>query len=344
MSNRFLKACRLEQTDATPVWLMRQAGRYMAEYRALRSEYTMLERVHTAELAAEITMQPIEAFDLDAAIIFSDILPPLKGMGLPLEFVGGVGPQLDNPVRTRADIDRLATPPMAEVMAGTLEAIRLVKKELEPRGLPLIGFSGAPFTLASYAIEGGGSKSYVHAKGLMYSDAEAWDALMSKLCDVVIDYLTEQAKAGADALQVFDSWAGAVGRLDYERFIRPYTKRVLDAAAATGVPLINFSTGTAGHLGSVAEAGGQVIGVDFRLPIDEAWEQIGYDRAIQGNLDPVTLHAPWSTLKTHVDDVLARAGGRAGHIFNVGHGILPETPVDNVRRLVDYVHEKTTRT
>jgi len=343
MSDRFLKACRRESTDATPIWLMRQAGRYMAEYRALRSTSTMLERVHTPELAAEITMQPIHAFDFDAAIIFSDILPPLKGMGLPLEFVGGVGPRLDTPVRSRADIDRLATPPMAEIMAGTLEAIRLVKRELEPKKLPLIGFSGAPFTLASYAIEGGGSKSYPHVKGLMYSDPQAWDALMSKLCDVVIDYLTEQAHAGADALQLFDSWAGAVGSLDYERFILPYTKRVLDAVAATGVPLINFSTATAGHLDVVASAGGDVIGIDFRLPLDEAWEQIGSDKAIQGNLDPVTLLAPWTELKKYVDDVLSRANGRPGHIFNVGHGIIPETPVDNVRRLVDYVHEQTAR-
>ncbi|MFT4605843.1 MAG: uroporphyrinogen decarboxylase [Rhodothermales bacterium] len=342
-NNRFLNACRLEQTDATPIWLMRQAGRYMPEYRAIRAEQSMLDAINTPELAAEITLQPMKAFDLDAAIIFSDILPPLKGMGLSLDFVKGVGPRLDNPVRSRADIDRLSQPPMAEVMAGTLEAIRLVKRELASSGRPLIGFSGAPFTLASYAVEGGGSKSYVHAKGLMYTDPVGWHSLMEKLTGVVADYLTEQAKAGADALQIFDSWAGAVGQLDYEEFVLPYTRRVVEAAQKTGLPVVNFSTGTAGYLPSVASAGGDVIGVDFRVPIDTAWEQIGHDVAIQGNLDPVVLQAPWPTLKAAAEDVLTRANGRPGHIFNVGHGILPGTPVDNVRRLVDFVHESSAR-
>jgi len=337
MPSRFLDACYGRPVDATPIWLMRQAGRYMPEYRALREKHDFLEAVHTPELAAEITLQPLEAFDLDAGIIFSDILPPLAGMGLPLEYVKGVGPRLDEPIRSRADIDALDTPPMEEVMAGTLEAIRLVKREIGD--LPLIGFSGAPFTLASYAIEGGGSKSYLNAKRLMMSDPDAWNVLMSKLCSVVEDYLTEQAAAGADALQVFDSWAGAVGRQDYERFIQPYTKRVLAAAAATGVPVINFSTGTAGHLDAVATAGGTVTAVDFMLPLDEAWRRIGTDRPIMGNLDPVALHAPWEELRARAADVLDRAGGRPGHIFNVGHGILPGTPVDNVRRLVDFVHE-----
>lgn len=333
--SRFLEACAGRRADCTPIWLMRQAGRYMPEYRALRARHSMLDCIHTPELAAEITLQPIQAFDLDAAIIFSDILPPLQGMGLDVDFIKGVGPRLGNPVRSRADIDRLATPPMAETMASTLQAIRLVRQELK---VPLIGFSGAPFTLASYAIEGGGSKSYVNAKGLMYSDPEGWDLLMSKLVDVVSDYLTVQAEAGADALQVFDSWAGAVGQLDYGRFIQPYTRRVIEAASKTGLPVINFSTGTAGHLGSVAAAGGDVVGVDFRLPLDTAWQQVGLDRNVMGNLDPVLLHAPWEALRDGAADVLDRAAERPGHIFNVGHGILPETPVDNVRRLVDFVH------
>ncbi|MBO6574474.1 MAG: uroporphyrinogen decarboxylase [Rhodothermales bacterium] len=337
-TSRFLEACHGRRADCTPIWLMRQAGRYMPEYRALRERFSMLDCINTPHLAAEITLQPIEAFDLDAAIIFSDILPPLQGMGLPLEFVKGVGPRLDNPVRNRGDIERLATPPMADVMSGTLEAIRLVRQELR---VPLIGFSGAPFTLASYAIEGGGSKSYAHAKGLMYSDPEAWHELMGKLSDVVADYLTAQAEAGVDALQVFDSWAGAVGRLDYERFVQPYTRRVIEAAQETGLPVINFSTGTSGHLDAVAAAGGDVVGVDFRLPLDSAWEQVGLDRNVMGNLDPVLLHAPWETLRGGAEDVLRRAAARPGHVFNVGHGILPHTPVDNVRRLVDYVHESS---
>ncbi|MEM1094613.1 MAG: uroporphyrinogen decarboxylase [Bacteroidota bacterium] len=340
---RLLNACRGAHSDATPIWLMRQAGRYMANYRALRAKHTMLEAIHSPELAAEITMQPIEAFDLDAAIIFSDILPPLQGMGLDLDFIKGVGPRLSNPVRTVADIERLATPTMAEIMAGTLGAIRLVKQELTPRGIPLIGFSGAPFTLASYAIEGGGSKSYAKTKALMYGEPEAWDTLMRKLVTVVSEYLTLQVKAGADVLQVFDSWAGAVGKLDYERYLRPYTAMVVEHAQATGVPVINFTTGTSGHLESVAEVPSDVVGVDFRLPLDAAWEKIGTDRPIMGNLDPVSLHAPWAVLRERADDVLRRAAGRPGHIFNVGHGILPETPVDNVRRLVDYVHEQTQR-
>ncbi|MFT5517293.1 MAG: uroporphyrinogen decarboxylase [Rhodothermales bacterium] len=313
----------------------------MPEYRALRAKNSMLDAINTPDLAAEITLQPMKAFGFDAAIIFSDILPPLKGMGLNLDFVKGVGPRLDNPVRSRTDIDRLSTPSMAQVMSGTLEAIRIVKRELGSR--PLIGFSGAPFTLASYAIEGGGSKSYTHAKGLMYSDPEGWHSLMDKLSAVVEDYLTQQALAGADVLQIFDSWAGAVGQLDYEKFVAPYTRRVVAAATKTGKPVINFSTGTSGHLPSVASTGGDVIGVDFRTPIDRAWSEIGNGFGIQGNLDPVLLQAPWPTLKAGAQDVLRRAAGQAGHIFNVGHGILPETPVDNVRRLVDFVHEQSAR-
>ena len=303
----------------------------------------MLEAIHTPELAAEITLQPIKAFDLDAAIIFSDILPPLAGMGLDLDFVEGVGPRLGSPVRTLADIERLETPSMQEVMTGTLEAIKLVKAELAPRRLPLIGFSGAPFTLASYAVEGGGSKTYVQTKRLMYGHPDAWHRLMTKLTSVVSDYLIRQAEAGADALQVFDSWAGALGRLDYERFVKPYSTRVLRAAAQTGVPVINFSTGTAGYLDTVADAGGDVVGVDFHRPLDDAWAAAGLDRAVMGNLDPVLLCSPWEALRAGAEDVLRRAGGRRGHVFNLGHGILPQTPVENVRGLVDFVHEYTSR-
>lgn len=320
---------------------MRQAGRYMAEYRALREKHSMLEAIRTPELAAEITLQPINAFDLDAAIIFSDILPPLIGMGLDLEFVKGVGPRLNNPIRSTYQIDVLATPSAAETMAGTLGAIRLVKPELEVQGVPLIGFAGAPFTLASYAIEGGGSKNYAKTKTMMYAEPAAWKRLMTKLVTVVAEYLAEQARAGADALQVFDSWAGAVGRLDYIRYVQPYNRLLFQRLEKTGLPTINFSTGSSAYLDAVADAGGDVVGVDWRLPLDEAWDKVGPERAIMGNLDPVTLFAPWRELRHHVDDVLGRAAGRPGHVFNLGHGILPETPVDTVRRLVDYVHERT---
>lgn len=338
----FLRACRRLPAPHTPIWLMRQAGRYMAEYRAIRAQHTMLEVIQTPELAAAVTLQPIDAFNLDAAIIFADILPPLIGMGLQLEFVKGEGPVIHNPISRPYDIDILATPPAAETMAATLAAIKLVAAELAPRGIPLIGFAGAPFTLASYAIEGGGSKNYTQVKALMLHEPAAWKRLMTKLVTVQGDYLRQQASAGAAALQIFDSWAGlALSQQDYVRYVQPYNTALLEMLHPTGVPIINFSTGTAAYLPQVAACGGDVIGVDWRMPLDWAWAQIGYERAIQGNLDPVALLGPWRELRARVDEVLQQAGGRPGHIFNLGHGIFPNTPVDNVRRLVDYVHEQT---
>ena len=340
----FLRACHKLPTDHTPVWFMRQAGRYMPEYRALRARYSMLETIRTPELAAEITMQPVNAFNFDAAIIFSDILPPLVGMGLDLEFVKGVGPRINKAITATRDVDMLSTPPAEEIMGGTLAAIKLVAVELEPRGIPLIGFAGAPFTLASYAIEGGGSKNYTKAKTFMYSEPAAWKRLMNKLVTVQADYLLKQAQAGASALQLFDSWAGhALGKLDYERYVKPYNTTLFQKLEKAGVPVINFSTGTSSYLDVVASCGGAVIGVDWHMPLDWAWEQIGYDRAIQGNLDPAALLAPWRELKARIDDVLDRVNGRPGHIFNLGHGIFPNVPVDNVRRAVDYVHERSGR-
>lgn len=340
----FLRACRGLPTPYTPVWFMRQAGRYMAEYRALRAKATLLELIRSPELAAEVTLQPINAFALDAAIIFADILPPLIGMGLKLEFVKGEGPQIENAIRRTYDIDMLATPPAQETLASTLEAIRLVVKELAPRDIPLIGFAGAPFTLASYAVEGGSSRTYAKTKALMYSQPAAWRRLMTKLVTVQADYLLAQAKAGATALQVFDSWAGqALGRDDYRRFVQPYNRMLFELVQRAGVPVINFSTGTAAYIDEVAAAGGDVIGVDWRMPLGWYWERIGHDRPIQGNLDPTLLLGPWRELKYQTDALLAAAAGRPGHIFNLGHGILPETPVDQVRQLVDYVHEQTRR-
>jgi uroporphyrinogen decarboxylase len=321
---------------------MRQAGRYMPEYRAIREKYTMLEVMRSPELSAKVTLQPIQMFDLDAAIIFSDILPPLVGMGLKLEFVKGEGPVIENRIERPYDIDILATPPAEETMDATLEAIKLVKTELEPRGIPLIGFAGAPFTLASYAIEGGGSKNYARTKALMFNEPAAWQRLMNKLVTVQADYLIKQARAGASVLQIFDSWAGvALGQYDYVRYVQPYNTTLLQLLARANVPVINFSTGTFPYLEEVAACGGQVIGVDWRMPLAAAWAKAGEDKAIMGNLDPVALLAPWRELKFRVDQVLAEAGGRNGHIFNLGHGILPNTPVDTVQRLVDYVHEQT---
>jgi uroporphyrinogen decarboxylase len=343
-SSRFLRACQRLPVDATPIWLMRQAGRYMVEYRSLRQKYGMLELIQTPELAAEVTLQPLSVFDLDAAIIFADILPPLIGMGLKLEFVSGKGPVIHNPIDSTYDIDLLATPPAEETLSSTIEAIRLVNGELQPKGIPLIGFAGAPFTLASYAIEGGGSKDFAKTKALMYKEPAAWKRLMEKLVTVQVDYLLKQAQAGAAALQVFDSWAGlALGQESYRRYVAPYNASLYQKLAQANVPLINFSTGTFPYLEDVAVSGGDVIGVDFRMPLGAAWDKIGQHYAIQGNLDPMTLLADWRETQFHVDRVLDEAAGRAGHIFNLGHGLHKTTPVDNVKRLVDHVHEKTYR-
>lgn len=343
-TSTFLRACRREPVDHTPIWLMRQAGRYMPEYRAIRAKHSMLEVIRTPELAAEITLQPIDAFGMDAAIIFSDILPPLVGMGLNLEFVKGEGPVIYNPIQSAADIEKLQTPSADENMGFTLEAIRLVAAELTPRGVPLIGFAGAPFTLASYAIEGGGSKNYEKTKALMYQYPDAWDMLMRKLAIVQADYLRKQAQAGASALQLFDSWAGlALGMQDYVRYIQPYNTLLFAELEKANVPTINFSTGTALYLDEVAACGGSVIGVDWRIPLDLAWKKVGTNRAVQGNLDPTVLLTEWETVKTKVNDVLGRVNGRSGHIFNLGHGIFPNVPTDTVKRLVAYVQEQTSR-
>ncbi len=341
--SRFLKAVRREPVDATPVWLMRQAGRYMAEYRALRQRYSILELIKAPELACEVTLQPIEAFDLDAAIIFADILPPLEGMGLDLEFVRGEGPVLHNPVRSAADVARLVVRPAEETLPFTLEAIRLARRELDGRNIPLIGFSGAPFTLASYAVEGGGSRNRIHVKRMMMSAPAEWHALMSKLAEVAGDYLLAQARAGAHVLQLFDSWVGDLSPADYVAHVQPYSRRAIEIASGAGVPIIHFGTNTSGMLPAIRDAGGDVIGVDWRIELPEAWALLGDGVAVQGNLDPVALFAEWPDLARRTEHLLDSVAGRPGHIFNLGHGILPGTPVDNVRRLVDLVHERTAR-
>ena len=341
--DRFMNACRRLPVDATPVWLMRQAGRYMAEYRALRERYTILEMIKTPDLAAEVTMQPLRAFDLDAGIIFADILPVLEPMGLQLEFVQGEGPLIHNPVRSSADVDGLRTEPAEEALAFTLDAIRKVQAELAGC-IPLIGFSGAPFTLVSYAVEGGASRNYTTTKSLMYEQPKVWHRLMEKVSQAVGDYLAAQARAGADAVQLFDSWAGALSPADYREYVLPYSARAIETAKAEGdVPLIHFGTGTSGYLGLLKQAGGDVIGVDWRADLAEAWAGLGDDVAVQGNLDPVVLFGPVEGIRRQAGRILDSVQGKPGHIFNLGHGILQHTPVDHVAALVDFVHEHTGR-
>jgi uroporphyrinogen decarboxylase len=341
--SRFLRACRREATDATPVWFMRQAGRYMPEYRAIREKVSMLDAIRTPAIAQEITLQPIKAFDLDAAILFSDILIPLTPMGIDLDFIKGEGPQINTPIRTLADVQNLHAPPAAETMPFIAEAVRGITAELTPKNIPLIGFCGAPFTLASYAIEGGGSKNYERTKTMLWNAPEVWDAFMEKLVPALIDYLRLQIEAGASVVQIFDSWAGALSPADFERSVAPYTRRLIQTAQAFGVPVIYFSTGTGTFLDQIGGLYSDVVSVDWRIGLDRAWRELGDEKAIQGNLDPVLLFAEWPILKRAVDEILTQANGRPGHIFNLGHGILPGTPVETVRRLADYVHEQTAR-
>lgn len=340
MNDRFLKACRGEATDCTPVWLMRQAGRYMPEYRAVREKYGFLQMVKTPEVATEITMQPIQAFAVDAAIIFADILPPLEGMGLQLTYEQGEGPVIHNPLRSPADIAALKVPDPRETVAYTIEAVRLTKQALGPRA-PLIGFSGAPFTLASYAIEGGGSKDYRKVKQLMLADGTSWRTLMQKLNALIAEYLVAQVEAGADALQIFDSWAGILSPLDYSEFVLPYVQELISRVRerVPDRPIIYFGTDMSGLYGLLRQTGANVLGVDWRINLDDAWAQVGPGIAVQGNLDPTTLFGPWEAIEQRARDIIDRAAGREGHIFNLGHGIMTETPVENVRRLVDFVHE-----
>ncbi len=337
---RFLRACRRLPVDRTPVWFMRQAGRYMAEYRKIRERYSLLEICARPEVATEVVLQPIRAFDLDAAILFADILLPLVPMGIDLEFAAGEGPVIHNPVRRAEDVRALKPVEPRETLRPVLETVRLTRRELDGK-VALIGFAGAPFTLASYLVEGGPSKNYVRTKRLMYDDPATWHALMEKLAQVVADYLCAQVEAGAQAVQLFDSWVGALGPQDYSEYVLPHVRTIFQAVEATGVPSIHFGTGTSSLLALMKAAGGDVIGVDWRTPINWAWQTLGPEVAIQGNLDPVALFASQPALERAIRVVLAQAGGRPGHIFNLGHGILPETPVENVRYVVDRVHELT---
>ncbi len=336
--SRFLRACHRLPVDATPVWFMRQAGRYMPEYRAIRQNLSLLEMVERPEVAAEVTLQPVHALGVDAAILFADILLPIIPMGLNLKFIPGEGPQIDPPVRSDADIKTLRVVDAASDLGHVMETIRILRNKL-PDAVPLIGFAGAPFTVVSYMIEGGPSRDYRHTKGLMYSAPDLWQELMGKVAESLSSYLVAQIQAGAQAVQLFDSWVGALSPADYERFVLPYSRRVLEAAASSGVPVIHFGTMSASLLELMKQAGGTVIGLDWRVPLDAGWSTLGGEIAIQGNLDPVALLAPRPELERRVKEVLDRAGGRPGHIFNLGHGILQQTPVENVRAVVDLVHE-----
>jgi uroporphyrinogen decarboxylase len=336
---RFLRACAKLPVDRTPIWLMRQAGRYMREYQEVRRRYSLLDIIHSPELSCQVTLQPVDAFAVDAAIIFADILPPLESIGLRVAFQAGEGPVIENPVRTEEDVRALggADPGgAADSYASTLEAIKLAKREIG--SLPLIGFGGAPFTLACYSVQGSGSKDFALAKRLMMGRPELWHELMGKLTSLVIRYLRAQAEAGADALQLFDTWAGLLSPSDYRTFAFPYARRVVEALADAGKPLIYFSVGTGCVLEEVVTCGANVIGVDWRVDLAEACRRLG-DVAVQGNLDPVALLGDWPATRKRAAEVLEAAGGRPGHIFNLGHGVLQDTPPDNVRRLVEFVHE-----
>ena len=339
--DRFLRACRKEDVDCTPIWLMRQAGRYLQEYQDARKLHSFLEMCKTPELAVEVTLQPIRRFDLDAAIIFSDILLPLECMGIGLEFSDGEGPVLHNPLRTAKDVERIREVDPEQDLGYVLKALEMAQSELNGT-VPLIGFAGGPFTLASYAIEGGGSRNYLETKTMIYSDPVSFHLLMEKLTDMVITYLNAQISHGAQAVQVFDSWVGCLSATDYKTFVLPHMKRLF-ASLDPGAPHIHFALGASHMLKLVGSAGGDVIGVDWRTPLNEAWKKLGLEKAIQGNLDPALLFGSKEHLAMGVIDILERAGNRNGHIFNLGHGIFPATPIDNVSLLVKLVHSGSRR-
>ena len=341
MSNDlFLKACRREPVDRTPVWFMRQAGRYMEEYQRVRKHHGILDICKIPELAAEVTLQPVERFPLDAAIIFADILLPLESMGLDLAFREKEGPIIRNPVRYEDDVKRLRTVD-GDAFRFSYDAVRVTQKLLRGR-VPLIGFAGAPFTLASYAIEGGGTRNYLITKQMMLRRPDQWHALLNKLADVVTVYLQNQIRAGAQAVQLFDSWVGCLSPGDYRDYALPHVKSIIDRLQPEGIPIIYFGTGTSTLLPLMRSAGSDVLGLDWHVELDEAWARIGYDVAVQGNLDPVALFGPLPELERRINDILKRAGQRAGHVFNLGHGILPETPVDHVAAAIEFVHNYRT--
>lgn len=334
--SRLMKAVRREPVDCVPVWLMRQAGRYLPEYREIRRRMSFWQLCKSPQVCADVMLLTVERLGVDAAIVFSDLLTVLDAMGLEIEFTSG-GPSLLHPIRSANEVDRLQEPSSLDRLHYVMEAVRRTRAGL-PDHIPLIGFAGAPFTLAGYAIEGGGSRDFRHTKALMYSDPAAWDALMSRLARVAARYLAEQAAAGAQLVQLFDSWVGCLGPDDYRSFVLPYTRMCIESLPP-GLPVIHFATGNPALLPLMRQAGGEVIGIDWRVRLDEAWRAVGYDRAVQGNLDPAVLLASPKTIRRRVAEILQQAGGRPGHIFNLGHGVLPQTPVENAQALVQAVHQ-----
>jgi uroporphyrinogen decarboxylase len=337
----FMRACRRESVPYTPIWLMRQAGRYMAEYREVRAKLSFLELCKNPKLCSEVMCTAVDRLGVDAAIIFSDLLPILEPMGLDLEFSPGDGPQIHNPVRESEDVSRVIELESTESLHFVFETVAQTRKDL-PEHIPLIGFSGAPFTLASYAIEGGGSRNFLHTKTLMYRAPDAWRELMERLSRSITRYLNAQIAAGAQAVQLFDSWVGCLSPADYRKYVLPYVRSIADGLTP-GTPLIHFGTGNPALLPLMTEAGGDVIGIDWRIDLADAWRTVGYDRAVQGNLDPTILLADRDSIFAQARGVLAAAENRPGHIFNLGHGVLQQTPVDNVRALVDFVHAESKR-
>jgi uroporphyrinogen decarboxylase len=339
--NRLLRALQRQPVDCTPVWFMRQAGRSLPEYRAIREKYSLLDICRQPEVCAEVTVQPVRRLGVDAAILFADIVLPLIGVGVELEIVEHIGPVIAQPIRTSTGVAKLRVLEPLDVdfvmndIACTLSLLN--------GSVPLIGFSGAPFTLASYLIEGRPSRDFIHTKRLMYNSPDIWKDLMERLAAIVIGYLSVQAEAGVHALQVFDSWAGALSVDDYRRYVQPYTHRVFNALESLNIPVIHFGTSTGALLEAMRDAGGSAIGIDWRIPLDVAWQRVGYDYAIQGNLDPLVLQGPWDVVQREAQVILDRAGGRDGHVFNLGHGVHPQTPPENLRRLVDWVHDASAR-
>lgn len=334
-----LQALRRQPVDRTPVWFMRQAGRSLPEYRAIREKYSLLEICRLPEVCAEVTVQPVRLLGVDAAILFADIMLPLLACGIDLDIVEGVGPVIARPVRTPADVEAIR-PAEAADLQYVADDIRCTL-DLLNGGAPLLGFSGAPFTLASYLVEGRASRDFLQTKRLMYGAPHVWHALMTRLSQIVTTYLAVQARAGVAALQLFDSWAGALSLDDYCRYVQPYSRAIFQALAGNRLPLIHFGTGTGALLEAMRDAGGSVLGIDWRIPLDVAWARVGYDRGIQGNLDPLVLLGPWEVVQREAQAVLRRSGGRPGHVFNLGHGVHPQTPVESLQRLVEFVHERT---
>jgi uroporphyrinogen decarboxylase len=332
----FLRAARRQPVDRTPVWLMRQAGRSLPEYRKFREHWTLVDIVAQPDLCAEVTLQPVRRFDVDAAVMFADIMLPLRGMGVDFELVEAVGPVIDRPVRTPADVDALGEPDGEEAAPQVIESVKRVVAESP---VPVICFCGAPFTLASYLIEGKPSRDFSLAKRFMFSEPAAFDRLLGKLAGVMSRYLAAQVAAGASAIQVFDSWVGALAVEDYEARVAPHTRAIFEATASLGVPRVHFGTVTSGLLESIVATGPDVVSLDWRVPLDAGWSRVGFDRGVQGNLDPAVLLGPPELVRERARDVLRRAGGRPGHIFNLGHGVLPETPLENLKTLIETVHE-----